>query len=171
MFIKFTLNIKYNYTSKSLTPSLNNNTEIQIFMKTLFSFLTITLLTLNFSFSQSLNKDDILGDWLTQEKDGKITIFKQGEKYFGKIIWGKNGDTKDLKNPQESLRGKDLIGLVILKDFDFTGKAWENGSIYDPKSGKTYSSNMKLKNPNQLDIRGFVGFSLLGRTTVWTRAK
>ena len=59
----------------------------------------------------------------------------------------------------------------ILKNFEFTGKAWEEGSIYDPKNGKSYSCNMKLKKADELEIRGFVGVSLLGRTTVWTKVK
>jgi uncharacterized protein (DUF2147 family) len=63
------------------------------------------------------------------------------------------------------------IHSVILKNFEFTGKSWENGTIYDPNNGKTYSCNMKMKSPNELEIRGFIGISILGRTTVWTRAK
>jgi uncharacterized protein (DUF2147 family) len=58
-----------------------------------------------------------------------------------------------------------------LKGFEFTGKSWEDGTIYDPNNGKTYSCTIKIKKANELEIRGFIGISLLGRTTVWTRAK
>lgn len=113
--------------------------------------------------------DAILGEWLNQEKDGKIIIFKQANKYFGKISWGKN-PRKDHKNPEPSLRSRDLIGLVILTDFSFTGNSWENGKIYDPQSGKTYDCILKIKDKNQtLDIRGYVGMAMFGRTSVWTR--
>ena len=71
----------------------------------------------------------------------------------------------------EKLRTQAIVGLVILKGFEFTGKAWEDGTIYDPKSGKTYSSTIKMKKPNELDSRGYVGISLLGRTTTWTKVK
>jgi uncharacterized protein (DUF2147 family) len=48
---------------------------------------------------------------------------------------------------------------------------WNDGKIYDPKTGKTYSCKMTLSgNKKSLDVRGFIGFSLIGRTSVWTRA-
>jgi uncharacterized protein (DUF2147 family) len=48
---------------------------------------------------------------------------------------------------------------------------WENGEIYDPKSGKTYSCVMKLESADKLSIRGYMGISLIGRSEVWTRVK
>ena len=78
--------------------------------------------------------------------------------------WENVLDVHDLENYKE--KSKD-----ILKDFVFKGKAWEDGSVYDPNNGKTYSCNMKLKSTDELEIRGFIGFSLLGRTTVWTKVK
>jgi uncharacterized protein (DUF2147 family) len=119
----------------------------------------------------SSNADAILGEWLSQEKDGKIVIFKQGDQYFGKISWGKIPGKKDTKNPDEKLRNKDLVGAVILKNFKFTGSSWENGTIYDPNSGKTYDCILKIRDGNKtLDIRGFVGAAMFGRTSTWTRS-
>ena len=140
-------------------------------MKKLIALLVISFSFVKIGHSQAVTKDAVLGEWLAESKDGKVLIFKQGEKYFGKISWGKDGDKKDVNNPEEKLRTQSIVGLVILKGFEFTGKAWEDGTIYDPKSGKTYSSTIKMKKPNELEIRGYVGISLLGRTTVWTKAK
>jgi len=139
-------------------------------MRTLIALFIISFCLANVGHSQSLTKDAVLGDWIPASKDGKISIYKQGEKYFGKISGGKSGDRKDVNNPDEKLRTQPIIGSVILKNFEFTGKSWENGTIYDPNNGKTYSCNIKMKNPNELEIRGFIGISLLGRTTVWTRS-
>ncbi|MFM1821643.1 MAG: hypothetical protein RLZZ402_2002 [Bacteroidota bacterium] len=137
--------------------------------KTIFSFFTIVLISLS-SFANS-NADAIVGEWLSQEKDGKILIFKQGDHYFGKISWGKANGKKDVKNPDEKLRSRDLLGAVILKNFKFTGSAWENGTIYDPNTGKTYDCILKIKDGNKtLDLRGFVGVSMFGRTSTWTRS-
>ncbi|RVU25722.1 DUF2147 domain-containing protein [Sandaracinomonas limnophila] len=123
-----------------------------------------------FAFSQN-HSDQILGEWLSEPKDGKILIFKQGDKYFGKISWSKRVSPKDEKNPDPALRSKELLGLVILKNFKFNGEHWESGTIYDPHSGKTYDCTLKLRNQNKtLDIRGFVGVSLFGRTSTWTRS-
>ena len=140
-------------------------------MKKLIALLVIIISFVKVGYSQAVTKDAVLGEWLAESKDGKVLIYKQGEKYFGKISWGKDGERKDVNNPDTKLKTQPIIGSVILKGFDFTGKAWENGTIYDPNNGKTYSCTIKMKKANELEIRGFIGISLLGRTTVWTRAK
>jgi uncharacterized protein (DUF2147 family) len=54
--------------------------------------------------------------------------------------------------------------------FTFSGgTTWDKGRIYDPESGKTYKSKMTLAAPNRLEIRGYVGIPLFGRSTTWTR--
>lgn len=121
------------------------------------------------------NPDAVTGNWLNEEKDAKVQIYRNGDKYSGKLVWiaralEDDGKTprKDSKNPDASLRSRGLLNLVILSDFVFDDGEWTDGKIYDPKSGKTYSSKMKLKG-NTLEIRGYVGLSMFGRTTVWTK--
>ncbi|MTI31608.1 DUF2147 domain-containing protein, partial [Xanthovirga aplysinae] len=84
-----------------------------------------------------------------------------------------NGSPKlDSNNPDNNLVHKPILGLNLLTNFEFKGKnEWEGGNIYDPNNGKTYSCVMKLKNNGDLQVRGYVGFSLLGRTVIWTRAE
>jgi len=140
------------------------------------AFLLITLL---FSTHVLLAQDKILGNWLSEEKDGRIEIYKTGDKYFGKLVWGKDlveadGKTPikgrtDTKNSDPNLRSRPILGLVLLTNFTYKDGEWSGGKIYDPKSGKTYSCTMKLKG-DKLEIRGYVGISMFGRTTVWTRA-
>jgi uncharacterized protein (DUF2147 family) len=116
------------------------------------------------------NGDTILGEWISENKDGKIVIFKQADRYYGKISWGKTPGKKDTNNPDSRLRNRELVGSVILKEFVFKGSSWENGTIYDPNSGKTYDCILKVKDNNQkLDIRGFVGTAMFGRTSTWSR--
>jgi uncharacterized protein (DUF2147 family) len=131
-----------------------------------------------FSFnSYSQNKaDDIIGIWLTGGKEpAKIQIYKSGEKFYGKIIWLKNPTENgkqrvDANNPDKEKRGNPIIGLIMLKDFKFDGDdEWKEGDIYDPESGKTYSSYIYLKDKNTLKVRGYVGVSLFGRTETWTK--
>jgi uncharacterized protein (DUF2147 family) len=143
----------------------------------IFGLMVCLMASVSVSGQSSGNADKILGIWLNEEKDGKIEIYKSGNKYLGKLIWGKtifesDGVTskKDVKNTNEKLRSRNLKDLVLLTDFIFEDGAWTDGKTYDPKSGKTYSSTMKLVE-NTLNIRGYVGISLLGRTTVWTRVK
>ena len=128
-----------------------------------FAFTSISLLAAN-------NADVILGEWISEPKDGKIAIFKQGDRYYGKITWGKTPGKKDVNNPDARLRNRELVGTVILKDFVFKGGSWESGTIYDPHSGKTYDCILKVKDNNQkLDIRGYVGMAMFGRTSTWSR--
>ena len=116
------------------------------------------------------NGDTILGEWISENKDGKIVIFKQADRYYGKITWGKTPGRKDTNNPDSRLRNRELVGSVILKEFVYKGGSWENGTIYDPNSGKTYDCILKVKDNNQkLDIRGFVGMAMFGRTSTWSR--
>ncbi len=77
---------------------------------------------------------------------------------------------KDVKNSDASLRGRKLKDLIILTDFVFEDNVWTDGKIYDPQAGKLYSCTMKLK-ANTLNIRGYVGISLFGRSSAWTRIK
>lgn len=139
--------------------------------------LTAMLLLTVPAFSFAQNADAVTGTWFNEEKDARIQIYRSGDKYFGKIVWIANpfepdGKTprKDSKNADPSLRNRSILNMVILSNFEYDDGEWEDGRIYDPKSGKTYSSKMKLKG-NTLDIRGYVGVSMFGRTTVWTRAQ
>lgn len=127
--------------------------------------------------------DAILGNWATAEAKSTVELFACGNKVCGKIIalkepaypaddkQGMAGKIKiDRENPDPRLRNEPLIGLVILRDLERTDEGrWKNGTIYDPENGKTYKSKLTLVSPKQLNVRGFIGFALIGRTTEWTR--
>lgn len=116
------------------------------------------------------NPDDILGEWVSENKDSKIDIYRLDDQYFGKITWGTGGDTLDTKNPNPAFHSRPLVGLVILKNFTFEPpNVWKNGTIYDPRDGNTYDCKMTLRTSETLSIRGYVGFSLFGRTENWKR--
>lgn len=120
------------------------------------------------------NPDAILGIWFNEDKDAKIKIYKESSKYYGKIVWHKTGDdisSFDENNPDPELQKRKKVGIVILTDFEFSDGQWENGDIYDPKNGKSYSCVIKLQKDGILNVRGYIGFSLFGRTTHWTKAE
>lgn len=140
--------------------------------------LTFILLLTVISFAGfAQNKDAIIGKWINSSGEAHVDITKRGEKYFGKIVWLKEpkdekGSVKtDIKNPEEGLRSKPILGLEILKNFIFDDGKWTDGKIYDPKSGKTYSCNMTMKGNDILNMRGYVGISLIGRSETWKRVK
>lgn len=138
--------------------------------------LSVLVLTFSICFNAISQKaDDILGVWYNQEKTAKVEIFKAGDKYDGKIVWLKepmrDGKPKlDKENEDEDLRNRPIMGLEILKGFEFDDDEWEDGTIYDPKNGETYSCYI-TKDGDKLNVRGFVGFALIGRTSVWTKAE
>ncbi len=128
--------------------------------------------------AQTHNADDIVGVWLNQEATAKVQIFKVSSSYYGKIVWLKEPNDSitgkprtDVENPDPKLKSVPLMGLVNLKGFVFDGeKEWRDGSIYDPKNGKTYKCYMEFQSADVLKIRGYIGVSMLGRTTLWKRS-
>ena len=117
----------------------------------------------------------VKGIWLNNDKDAKVEIYRSGDKYYGKIVWTQNmyeadGKTlrKDSKNSDEQLRSRTIQNMVILSGFSYSAGEWTGGEIYDPKSGKTYKSKMRIKD-SSLEIRGYVGSPMFGKTTIWTR--
>jgi len=122
-------------------------------------------------------ENDICGKWLEEKKQSHIEVYKTDEnKYEGRIVWlaeplNEEGQPKtDDKNPDIKLRNQPIDGLIIVKDLKYLNNSeWGKGSIYDARSGKTYSLNAKLKGENTLFMRGYMGFSLIGKTTTWTR--
>jgi len=123
--------------------------------------------------------EGILGLWYTEEKDCKVEIFK----YCGRIVWLKDPlypadddmgmagrPVVDRENPNPALRSRPVMGLQLMEGFAYMGEnTWQNGTIYDPERGKTYKCKLILSAPNRLDVRGFVGIPLFGRTSHWTR--
>ena len=118
----------------------------------------------------ALEADDILGQWINEDHDGRIKIYRCGKAYCGEIVWTRNGPAVDVNNPNPDLRNRPIIGLTIMNGFRYAGDSeWEGGELYDPKSGYTYKGKMKLAAPNTLELRGYVLIPLFGRTTSWAR--
>lgn len=120
----------------------------------------------------------IVGEWYTEENKAKVEIYLCESSYCGKIVWlqePKNPDgtnKRDAKNPDEDFRSRTIVGTNILTGLQYDGDdEWEEGEIYDPESGKTYSCRLELKDQNTLEVRGFVRLSLLGRSQTWMRAQ
>jgi uncharacterized protein (DUF2147 family) len=138
--------------------------------------LTFTISFYAFTVNQ-INADAILGNWKSQDGKGIIQVYKNGDKFQGKIIWLKEpNDPKtgkpqlDIMHPDKQNHTRPVLGLVNLWGFKYNGNnEWSGGKIYDPENGKTYSCKMSLDGSNKLKVRGYIGVSLIGRTEVWTR--
>jgi uncharacterized protein (DUF2147 family) len=120
-----------------------------------------------------------VGYWVTIDDDGRtkksiVQIYKQGDQVFGKIV--------RLINPPEpnpvchrcsgKRKDKPVIGMVIIWDLERDGEKWSGGRILDPKNGKDYSCTIAVKDGGKkLEVRGYIGLSLFGRSQYWLRAQ
>jgi uncharacterized protein (DUF2147 family) len=138
----------------------------------------IFMLFISSAFSISNNNPDaIVGVWKTGDGNAMVRIYKNGEKYQGKIVWLKEPNDPETGKPkldknhsEEASRKRPIVGLINIWGFIQTEKnVWEEGNIYDPKNGSTYSCTIKMTNPKTLEVRGYIGVSLIGRTDVWTK--
>src|ERR1700712_2793096 len=133
----------------------------------------IAVVSLLFSLTDSYagagpgSPDEIVGLYWSPKKDAKIEIFKRNNLYYGKSVWVASM-RKDSKNPNESLKNRDVLGIELLSGFSFGNASYSDGKIYDPESGKTYDCKMTL-NGKILRIRGYIGISLFGRTEIFEK--
>ncbi|QNF33031.1 DUF2147 domain-containing protein [Adhaeribacter swui] len=143
-------------------------------MKNRLMALVLFLIYSSLTFAQTTDNSPV-GTWTNEDKEARFEIYKCGSKLCGKIAWLKEplreGKPKlDRANPDKNLQNRPILGLPFMQDFEFAGNnKWDNGTIYDPKSGKTYSCYMKVLNKNQMEVKGYIGISLIGRTQNWTR--
>jgi len=119
--------------------------------------------------------DRILGEWTTAEGKAKVLITRCDSLYCGKIVWLKdplkNGSpVVDSKNTDPKLRDVPVLGMTILRGFQYDGDGeYDGGKVYDPESGDTYSGKLQLVDARTLELRGYVLIPLFGRTEAWTR--
>jgi uncharacterized protein (DUF2147 family) len=134
------------------------------------------VLTVSIAWSQDQDRNRILGEWVTAGGESRVDVYRcDSLTYCGKIVWLRDPlkDGKPLlddKNPEDSLKTRPVLGLLILRGFTYAGdRVWSGGKIYDPKSGNDYSAKMSLVDDQNLDLRGYVLVPLFGRTEKWTR--
>jgi uncharacterized protein (DUF2147 family) len=143
-------------------------------------FLSVCIFSVFIMLSFTAKQDEadaVIGVWKNGEGTGMIKITKNGDKYQGRIVWLKEPNDPDTgkpkldkNHPDDANHSRPVLGLTNAWGFQYKGKkVWDDGKIYDPKNGNTYDCTMKLKDANTLEVRGYIGVSLIGRTDVWTR--
>lgn len=141
-------------------------------MKTIINTLFLLFLSQHsLSFSNAISETDILGAWVNQAGDGIIEIKQHDGYYIGIIAGSTDGkDRKDVNNADPERQAKSLLHVKVMDEFIYAGDlTWEDGWIYDPNNGNTYSCEMTLIDQKTLKIRGYIGITLFGRTEIWTR--
>lgn len=144
-------------------------------MKSLIStVIALGLLLPLTAFAESMSAE---GNWRTIDDE-------TGEAKSIVRIWNDGGELKgeivELLNPSEpnpvcseckgSRRNQPLVGLNIIWGLEQDGDEWVDGKILDPQNGKEYSAQLKVtEGGSQLEVRGYLGFALIGRTQTWHR--
>ena len=118
--------------------------------------------------------DTPIGLW--EAGESHIEIYECGELLCGRIAaldepLDAEGKPKiDDKNPDPALKGRPILGMDLIAGFSRkSDERWVGGTIYDPRDGETYKCRMTLQDDGTLEVRGYVGLSLFGKTVVWTR--
>lgn len=136
--------------------------------------LTLLILLLGLA---NLQAQSMVGKWKTiDDKTGKeksiVEIYEDNGKYFGKVL-----EIIDPSKPNPLCekcpgadKGRPIKGYVIIRNMVKDGDELSGGTIMDPQSGKEYKCHIKLNGSNKLDVRGYVGISLMGRTQTWIRS-
>ena len=139
-------------------------------------FLLTLFATAKLSAQTNFMADDLIGEWYVEDNIATVKIFISNGKYFGMTNWMKEpndayGKPKlDINNPDKSKQVKPLLGAIICSNFSYNGGGvWIDGNIYDARSGKTYSCKITMTDKNTISVRGYVGISLLGASTIWKR--
>lgn len=131
------------------------------------------------SFAQ-MPADKITGIWESVDSDVrlKFEFYRSGGKYFGKLLYASDmfeadGKTpkKDDKNPDKKLRGRSRYGITNITNLSYEDGAYTGGDLYNPSEGRHYRVKAKLISEHEMDFRGYIGFSLLGKTMKFKRVR
>lgn len=131
-----------------------------------------TFLSLFFMFQSPT----IEGTWVsiddaTGQRKSEISLYVEEGKLYGKItrLLLEEDQGKSCVNCKGKDRNQPIEGLIIIKGLSKEGDEWTDGDIMDPANGKSYDCTVSFSDNNTLKVRGYLGFSFLGRTQVWKR--
>ena len=114
---------------------------------------------------------NVFGTWVTEAGTSHIQIADCGDETpCGTVVWIDPDELEPGVSPQTAVdaNGDNVLGLKMLYGFSKKRKDWRSGTIYDPEAGKTYGSQIKLRDDGKLQVKGCIG--PFCQTQVWTKA-
>ena len=147
----------------------------------LISFLSFLLLTTNSNKTAIINAtadEQICGRWESKEKNLVVQVYKEDNQFKAKIVWFDDGDHSkqmaywtDKNNPEPALRTRKILGMNVLEKLIYTPEtnSWEDGMIYDAKSGRHWNSSAYIDRSGELKVKGYWHFKFIGKTMTFTR--
>lgn len=119
----------------------------------------------------------IVGHWLSEKEKLVVEFYPCKDELCGRIVWLANpyrsdGKPKrDDRNPDPALRDRPYCGMEVIHGLSPAGDGvWEDGRAYDPKRGRSFDLEVRVRNEDEIKVRAYLGIKLLGKTEVWTRA-
>jgi uncharacterized protein (DUF2147 family) len=137
---------------------------MRIFFLVLLGLITHTI-------SAQTTSDAILGDWITNERNATIRVFKQHNKYYGKLLWYAPFNEQDEGREIAPSENSKYLNKIVMKDFVFDKNEWNSGEINDLYKGKNYKAFVKLNKKNQLEVTGYILFRWLSQTLVLNKVE
>ena len=123
-----------------------------------------------------LQTPSVVGTWVNIDDEtgvakSEIELYVEQGKLYGRVLrlLLPEDQGKKCVNCKGSDKNKPIEGLLIVRSLSRENADWTDGKIMDPANGKSYDCTIRLEDPNTLNVRGFLGFSFLGRTQVWKR--
>lgn len=120
---------------------------------------------------------DEVGVWIDDSGNGAVEIALCGTRLCGRIVWLKNPKNAkgqplhDIYNPNPKKRGTPICGLRVVWDLQRQAdRSWDVGQVYDPKTGSTYNVEVRLMGRDQLQVTGYLGMKMFGKSFLWRRA-
>jgi uncharacterized protein (DUF2147 family) len=127
--------------------------------------------------AQSSGKQAFEGVWVSvddvsNQRKSEISLYVKDGKLYGQIarLLLEEDKGKQCAACKGALKDKPIEGLTIIEGLEWDGSAWTGGKILDPANGKQYSCTLTLEDNTTLKVRGYMGFSLLGRTQTWYKS-
>jgi uncharacterized protein (DUF2147 family) len=161
------------HAAETLSPGLTLNAQILAVPRIILALLG-PMLIIGSVHGQA---DAVLGEWESAEKDGRMAFYKHGNTYAARLTWGvqiteadRKTSKKDTKNPDPSLRSRNIVGITYITGLTFRDGQYVGGRIYNPLDGNTYDCKITLEN-GDVHLRAYMGLPVLGETRVWTRLK
>ena len=128
--------------------------------------------------SFQMQAQTVLGKWKTiDDKTGQaksvVEVYENNGKVYGEIIEIFDATKRNRKCDKcvGSDKNKPVLGLVIIKNLTKDATQYNGGKILDPETGNVYKCILKLVGKEKLEVRGYMGFSLIGRSQTWVRVK
>jgi uncharacterized protein (DUF2147 family) len=123
--------------------------------------------------------DQICGKWMSSEKNMIVEVYHDAanNSYKGRILWFRDDPSKpmdewlDTKNPDPALRTRKILGMDVMRNlkYDSGSKSWEDGVIYEAKTGREWNASAYIDKQGLLKVKGYWHLKIIGRTMTFKR--